>query len=286
MVAAISTRNLSKDYGRIHALRNVNLEIPAGRITGLMGPNGAGKSTLIKSLVGSLNLISGEIRVLDQDPIKQARILRKKIGYMPQEPALYMDLSARENVNFYARLHRLKNIRYHTEQLLTELDLGDRLDSPVYTLSGGMQKRVSLACAMVHDPELFILDEPTAALDPLLKRYLWKKFKELVAKGKTLLISTHLMDEAMLCDYVVLLRKGQVIADDAPRRLIATGNAVLHYYSQSRGWTETVPAEGRALARALQRHGLSKDITRLDIDIGNLEDIMVERLKSKGKERV
>jgi ABC-2 type transport system ATP-binding protein len=136
---------------------------------------------------------------------------------------------------------------------------------------------------LVHEPSLFILDEPTAALDPLLKRHLWKRFRRLVA-DRTLLISTHLIDEAMLCDSVMLLQHGKLVAHDAPRKLIARGSAALSFHVGAKQWTETVAADGGAMAAALQRYGLSKDIDRLDIDAENLEDVMVALLKEQKKE--
>ncbi|MDD5040653.1 MAG: ABC transporter ATP-binding protein [Patescibacteria group bacterium] len=283
---AISVQNLSKDYGPVHALQDVSLDIPVGHITGLVGPNGAGKTTFIKALVGALRPTGGSVRVLGMDPIKQRWALRKKIGYMPQEPALYTDLSARENVVFYARVHRSTEVRKRADTLLNELDLGDRLGSSVHTLSGGMQKRVSLACALVHNPELLILDEPTAALDPLLKRHLWSWFKQLAQAGKTLLVSTHLIDEAMLCDSVILLRHGRVMAYDTPRSLVASGTATLRYRGQRGEWSETVPADGAAVAAALQHHGLSNDIASVEIEAENLEDVMVAKLEKQGKAKL
>ena len=283
MNTAISVKKLSKKYKNVQALNDVNVEISAGQITGLVGPNGAGKSTLIKAVIGTLNLNTGAIKVLDMDPIKHRWKLRKRLGYMPQDPALYEDLTTRENVAFYARLHNIKNPKEHAEKLLTELDLGNRLKSTNHTLSGGMKKRVSLACAMVHDPELLILDEPTAALDPLLKRNLWSKFRKLADQGKTLLISTHLMDEAMLCDKVILMQTGNVIAHDPPRNLIARGDSNLYFESKDKQWKETVSAEGIAMAQALQKHGLSSDITKLDIDAENLEDVMIDLLNKRKK---
>jgi ABC-2 type transport system ATP-binding protein len=283
MNIAFTVKNLSKDYDKVHALRDVSLTIPAGQITGLVGPNGAGKTTLIKSLVGALQPTNGSMSVLGLDPIQERWQLRKKLGYMPQEPALYDDLSARENVAFYARLHHIDSPRDHAEKILTELELGKRLHSPVHTLSGGMQKRVSLACALVHDPQLLILDEPTAALDPLLKRYMWKRFQALADQGKTLIVTTHLMDEAMLCDSVVLLREGRVIAHDAPRKLIAAGKTVLRFFGRGKQWDETVQADGTAIVQALRKHGLSSNINRLDIDVENLEDVMVTKLKEEEK---
>ncbi len=283
MSTAISVSHLAKDFGKVHALRDVSLDIPAGQITGLVGPNGAGKSTFIKSIVGGLTPTNGSIRVLELDPIKHRWQLRQRIGYMPQESALYDDLTASENVVFYARAHDVDDPTSHASTLLTELDLGDRLNSPNYTLSGGMQKRVSLACALVHDPELLILDEPTAALDPLLKRQLWKRFRDLAQSGKTLLVSTHLMDEAMLCDRVVLLREGEIMAYDSPYQLIARGSSTLHFRRQGKQWNETVSAEGKAMAQALRQYGLASDIESLDIDAENLEDVMISLLKERGK---
>ncbi len=283
-MTAITIDHLSKSYGPVQALRTVHASIPQGHITGLLGPNGAGKTTLIKAVVGALQPAGGSVRVLGLDPLSDRWKLRQQLGYMPQEPALYDDLSALENVVFYARLHRIDRPREKAAAILTELDLGDRLSSPVHTLSGGMQKRVSLACALVHDPTLLILDEPTAALDPLLKRHLWERFRQLATAGRTLLISTHLIDEAMLCDSVILLQHGQLVAQDSPRNLIAKGKAILNFRTSAKNWTETVPSDGSAIAQALQQHGLSNDINRLDIETDNLEDVMVALLKEQKKE--
>lgn len=283
-MTAITVDHLSKSYGPVRALCYVHAEIPAGQITGLLGPNGAGKTTLIKAIVGALQPSAGSIRVLGHDPLADRWTLRQKLGYMPQEAALYDDLSALENVSFYAKLHRVSDPRGRAIAALKELDLGDRLSSPVHTLSGGMQKRVSLACTLVHDPPLLILDEPTAGLDPLLKRHLWAHFRELAATGRTFFISTHLIDEAMLCNTVILLQHGQLVAHDTPQRLIAKGKAILKFSSGQKRWTETVPSEGMAIAAALQQHGLSKDINQLDIDADNLEDVMVALLKEQKKE--
>jgi len=281
----IRVDHLSKDYGQVHALSDVSLTIPTGQITGLVGPNGAGKTTLIKSLVGALQPTNGSMSVLELDPIRERWQLRTKLGYMPQEPALYDDLSARENVAFYARLHHIEPPRICAEKLLTGLELGKRLHSPVHTLSGGMQKRVSLACALVHNPQLLILDEPTAGLDPLLKRHLWERFQALAKQGKTLIISTHLMDEAILCDRVVLLQHGRVLAHDTPQKFIATGKTVLHFHSQGKDWHEKVTADGVAIVQVLKKHGLSNNIDRLDINTENLEDVMVTKLKKKKEEK-
>ena len=245
----------------------------------IAGCNGAGKTTTIKALVGALRPTSGTISVLGHDPLKDRWTIRKKIGYMPQEPALYDDLSALENVLFYARLHHIAEPRSRAVTLLTELDLGERLQSAVHTLSGGMQKRVALACALIHDPELLLLDEPTSALDPLLKRQLWERFRKLAAQSRTLVVSTHQMDEAMLCDTVVVMDHGRVIAYDQPRKLIARGQANINFQGSQKTWTEKIPADGPAIAAALHHHGLSSDINSLTMEGDNLEDVMVKLIK-------
>ncbi|MFA6098325.1 MAG: ABC transporter ATP-binding protein [Patescibacteria group bacterium] len=281
MPIAIYVNKLSKRYAKVQAIQDISLEIASGRITGFVGPNGAGKSTLIKALVGAVQPTAGSLSVFGLDPIKQRWELRKKLGYMPQELALYQDLSARENVAFYARLHQLPDPLGQAARLLSELDLKARVDSPVQDLSGGMQKRVSLACALVHNPQLLILDEPTAALDPLLKKQLWNKFKELARQGKTLIISTHLMDEAMQCNTVVLLQHGQVVADDEPRKLVASGQAVIRFKQAGKDQAEKVSSDSNALAAALRRHGLAPDISHLEIEAENLEEVMVKILNNR-----
>ena len=202
---------------------------------------------------------------------------------MPQDSALYDDLTAEENVTFYAKIHGIHNSRGQAEKMLSELDLGDRLHSPTYTLSGGMKKRVSLACSMVHDPELYLLDEPTAALDPALKRSLWARFRKLADAGKTLLVSTHLMDEAMLCDRVVLLQMGKVIAFDTPQNLIARGSLTLKFISKDRTWSDTIVADGATIATILHKYGLSTDIEKLELSSENLEDVMVSLMNQEVK---
>ena len=281
MGPAIFVEHLTKSYGSIQALRNVSLTVPPGQIVGLVGPNGAGKTTLMKAVIGALTPDQGTVRVLGLNPLTDRWPLRVKLGYMPQEPALYDDLSALENIVFYAKLHQVPPPRSRAQTLFTELDLIKRANSLVHTLSGGMQKRVSLACTLVHEPPLLILDEPTAALDPLLKRHLWARFKELVAGGRTLLISTHLIDEAMLCDAVGLMQHGRLVAYDAPRRLITRGQTKLYYRTADLTWTEQTTADGAAIATALRRHGLSPTINRLEVDAENLEDVMVGMLRSK-----
>jgi ABC-2 type transport system ATP-binding protein len=223
---AIEVAGLSKRYGKIEALRGVNLRVPEGAVFGLVGPNGAGKTTLIKALVGTLRPYSGEMKVLGLAPHKDRNELRRRIGYMPQLPALYDDLPAHDNVEFFGAAHRPHDLRRRVAEVLQLTDLVNRAKEPVHAFSGGMKRRVSLACTLVHRPEMLLLDEPTAAVDPQLRSRLWKTFQRMAKDGATLFISTHSMDEAMLCDRIAILRKGQIIASDTPRRIPQWGRPV------------------------------------------------------------
>ncbi|MCA1598793.1 MAG: ABC transporter ATP-binding protein, partial [Chloroflexi bacterium] len=169
---AITVEGLTKTYGPITALRGADLTVPAGAVFGLLGPNGAGKSTMIKALVGALRPSAGTVRVLDRDPLRDRAALRQAIGYMPQSPALYDDLSARANIAFFGRAHDTRLAPRRVDAVLELTDLAARADDPVRTFSGGMQRRVSLACALVHEPRILFLDEPTAAVDPVLRALL------------------------------------------------------------------------------------------------------------------
>ncbi len=199
--------------------------MPKGISFGLLGPNGAGKTTLIRILVGLLRPQSGSIQVLGQS---SARKVAQLIGYMPQLSALYAELSALENVDFFARVYGLNNRHQRAqmvEQALRLVDLWQRRNDPTLKLSGGMKQRVSLACAIVHQPPLLVLDEPTVGLDPELRVTFWDHFRSLTGEGVTLIISSHTMDDAAHCDRLAFLRSGRVIAEGSPQELReATGN--------------------------------------------------------------
>ena len=220
---AIQVENIKRKYGHIEALRGVNLQVEKGTIFGLLGPNGAGKSTLIKILVGSTRPDEGEARVLDLNPFKESRKLRDLLGYMPQSPALYDDLTARDNIRFFGQSHQMSDLGERVEKVLEFTGLVERAGDAVSGFSGGMKQRVSLACALVHRPQALFLDEPTAGVDPLLKETFWQHFRQLAAQGVTLFISTHLMDEALLCDKLAIMRDGEVLACDTSTEYNATG---------------------------------------------------------------
>jgi ABC-2 type transport system ATP-binding protein len=207
---AIESQDLSKRFGAIEALRGVALTVPSGQTYGLLGPNGSGKTTLIRLVAGLLRATAGRLTVLGQS-MPSRRILAD-IGYMPQTPALYLELTVRENLLFFARIYGAAG-RDRVEDVLEIVGLAGRADSPVYALSGGMRQRTSLACALVHRPRLLLLDEPTVGVDPPLRVAFWQYFRHLNQEGVTILISSHVMDEAERCDRLVLLRDGRILAE-------------------------------------------------------------------------
>ena len=213
---AVESQGLSKRFGQIDALRNVALAVPVGQTYGLLGPNGSGKTTLIRLVAGLLRATAGRLTVLGE-PMPSRRIL-SDIGYMPQTPALYLELTVRENLLFFARIYGAAD-RARLEEVLELAGLGERADSLVYTLSGGMRQRTSLACALVHRPRLLLLDEPTVGVDPPLRVAFWQYFRRLNHEGVTILVSSHVMDEAERCDRLVLLRDGRILAEGSAGEL-------------------------------------------------------------------
>jgi ABC-2 type transport system ATP-binding protein len=205
---AIETVGLRKIFGSLAALDGVDLHLEAGRIYGLLGPNGSGKTTLIRILLGLVRPTDGRARVLGV-PMPDRRVLGR-IGYMPQGDGVYPELSVAENLRCFAALTGVTDPA-RRRRALEIVELADRTDAPAFTLSGGMRRRLSLACALVHDPELIVLDEPTVGVDPSLRVQFWDHFRERAAAGATILVSSHVMDEADRCDELVLLRAGRVV---------------------------------------------------------------------------
>lgn len=279
---AVEVAGLVKRYGKVEALGGVDLRVPAGAVFGLVGPNGAGKTTLIKALVGSLRPTQGTVSVLGLDPLRNKARLRQRIGYMPQSPALYDDLSAKDNVAFFGAAHRVPDLRKRVAEVLEFTDLAERARDPVHTLSGGMRRRVSLACALVHRPEVLFLDEPTAAVDPRLRSRLWAAFRKLAEDGVTLFISTHLMDEAVLCDRVSILRGGAIIASDSPAELLRRGGATLTVRRTQGEDRSVIGGRPEDLAEALRSYGLSPDVAAVGVEADSLESVVLEII---GEER-
>ncbi|MGZ4862487.1 MAG: ABC transporter ATP-binding protein [Halobacteriota archaeon] len=216
----IETVGLEKRFGDARAVENFTLRVKKGEVFGLLGPNAAGKTTLIKMLCSLLKPTAGEAYVLGK------RIpnpdIAPRIGYMPQELALYTNISVHENVAFYGAVFSLTKDQIETREreLLRLINLEDQRNTIVENLSGGTQRRVSLACALLHEPPLLFLDEPTVGVDPQLRESFWHYFEGLKEGGTTVLITTHYMDEARRCDRVGFVHRGKLIAEGLPRALL------------------------------------------------------------------
>ncbi|MFV3916720.1 ABC transporter ATP-binding protein [Mycobacterium tuberculosis] len=228
--------------GKRLALQDVSVRVACGTITGLLGPSGSGKTTLIRCIVGSQIIASGSVSVLGQ-PAGSAE-LRHRVGYMPQDPTIYNDLRVIDNIRYFAELCGVD--RQAADEVIEAVDLRDHRTARCANLSGGQRARVSLACALVGRPDLLVLDEPTIGLDPVLRVELWDRFTALARRGTTLLVSSHVMDEADRCGDLLLLRQGQLLAHTTPHRLRKeTGCTSLEeaFLSIVRR-TTTVPAAG------------------------------------------
>lgn len=215
----VSIKDVTKHFGKHVVLRNINLDILEGEIFGLLGPSGAGKTTLIKELSGLDTPTSGENIVLGQTMPKLEVINR--IGYMAQSDALYEDLSAKENLQFFSSLYGLKGMKLkeRIQEVMKLVDLTEHVNKLVSDYSGGMKRRLSLAIALLHEPELLILDEPTVGIDPVLRKKIWDAFYQLNEQGTTIIVTTHVMDEAEKCDRLGLMRDGSLIAVGTPSEL-------------------------------------------------------------------
>lgn len=223
---AVEVDRLSFSYSRLKVLNGLSFAVPRGISFGLLGPNGAGKTTLIRLLVGLLKPKLGTIRVLGHSPSPKISHL---IGYMPQLPSLYAELSVIQNVDFFARIYGLTERgerQRRVEKVIRLVDMWGHRNRSVMSLSGGMKQRTSLACAIVHNPPLLFLDEPTVGLDPELRVTFWEYFAGLTRQGATLIISSHTMDDAAHCDRLAFMRNGRFVAQGSPAELRrATGRA-------------------------------------------------------------
>jgi ABC-2 type transport system ATP-binding protein len=216
---AVEVDRVSFSYSRLKVLDGLSLGVPRGISFGLLGPNGAGKTTLIRLLVGLLKPRAGNIRILGQKPSPKIAHL---IGYMPQLHSLYAELSVIQNVEFFARIYRLTDKteqNRRVEAVIRLVDLWEHRHISAMSLSGGMKQRVSLACAIVHNPPLLFLDEPTVGLDPELRVTFWEYFSALTRQGATLVISSHTMDDAAHCDRLAFIRDGRFVAQGTPAEL-------------------------------------------------------------------
>jgi ABC-2 type transport system ATP-binding protein len=221
MDTTIEVRDLVVDRGKREVLHGIDAEIQRGVVTGLLGPSGSGKTTLMRAIVGVQLVRSGRVTVLGR-PAGSPE-LRRTIGYLTQSPSVYADLTVRENTRYFASLYGLGAAE--ATETIRDVGLADQADQLVGTLSGGQHSRASLACALVSRPEVLVLDEPTVGQDPLLRDELWQRFRRLADNGATLLVSSHVMDEANRCDRLLLIREGAIIADDTPAGVKSAGGS-------------------------------------------------------------
>ena len=226
----VSVQNYHQSFGKRSILTNLNFQIQKGEIVGLIGPSGSGKTTLIKTLIGLQRPTQGEVSVLGHQQPTLA--ISKEIGYMAQSDALYEDLSARGNVTYFGKLYGLRkgNLEQRVNFVLEFVDLLKDADRPVRYFSGGMKRRLSLAIALVHQPRFLLLDEPTVGIDPTLKQLFWKEFESLRESGVTLLITTHIMDEAERCDRLLLIQNGQLVVSGTPDQLKQQFGSIEHAF--------------------------------------------------------
>lgn len=215
MTDAITISDLVVRRGDKEVLHGLNCSVSKGSVTGLLGPSGGGKTTVMRCIVGVQVIASGSVRVLGEEA--GAASLRNRVGYVTQSPSVYADLTVRENARYFAAV--LGTTSAAADRAVNDVGLTGQATQLVATLSGGQRARASLACALLGEPDVLILDEPTVGLDPVLREELWAMFASLAAAGTTLVVSSHVMDEAGRCDRILLLREGELIADDSPDAL-------------------------------------------------------------------
>ncbi len=298
----ISARAVAKRFGDFEALASLDLEVRAGECVGLLGPNGAGKSTFIGCLYGVVKRTGGDLEVFGFDPAVDAREIKRRIGVVPQENALDEGLTVLENMRIYARFGGIgrADADVRISSLLKHMSLETKRDATIKTLSGGMKRRLTFVRALLADPELLILDEPTTGLDPSVRHLLWEKVTDLRAEGKTVLVTTHYMHEAeVLCDRIFIMDRGKVVGVGAPKELIGR---------EAPGFVGIFPAESEKLLSANLREGLEifhqghnccvrapqfddlleiqrlSGITALQLRPTNLEDVYLKLTGSELKE--
>ena len=274
---AIRTRGLTRCFGDLVAVDHVDLDVPRGRVYGFLGPNGSGKSTTIRMLCGLLTPTSGEIDVLGLRIPEEADALRQRIGYMTQRFSLFEDLSIRENLEFMAAIQGVPRERAtgRVDELLRRYHLDDRARQLAGTLSGGQKQRLALAAAVVHEPELLFLDEPTSAVDPESRRDFWDALFDLADRGTTLLVSTHYMDEAERCHRLAILDRGALVAHGTPEHLASAlrGRTFVVETDDARAVRNALADRPDVLSAAQIGHVL-RVLTRAPADAASLDDVL------------
>lgn len=226
MTLAIEVHDLSKSFGRLRAVNHISIQIEEGHITGFLGPNGSGKTTTLRMLCGLLTPDSGRGQVLGLDFPSEAAAIKRQTGYMTQRFSLYEDLRIEENLAFIARVYSLNRIAARVDETLEKLGLAERRKQLAGELSGGWKQRLALAAAVMHEPKLLLLDEPTAGVDPQARRDFWDEIHRLADQGMTVLVSTHYMDEAERCHEIAYIFNGDLIARGTPDQVVADSGLV------------------------------------------------------------
>jgi ABC-2 type transport system ATP-binding protein len=252
----IEVRGLTRTFGPIRAVDGVDLDVRRGEIFALVGPDGAGKTTLIRILAGALGPTAGVARVCGHDVVRESEAVKSRIGYMPQQFSLYGDLTALENLRFFADLYGVPSGLFseRAQRLLQALGLADARHRPAGALSGGMRQKLALACALVHDPELLLLDEPTTGVDPVSRRRFWRILYDLNRQGITVFLSTTYMDEADRASRVGLIHRGRLVACDDPAVLRAQLPGLV---------VEVVATPRRGAGAVLRGHPLASSVDAL-----------------------
>ena len=278
MSSFIEVKNLRKIFGHIFALNGVNLEVREGEIFGILGPNGAGKTTLVRILSTLLKPSTGEVSVAGFNLPSEDYKLKKLIGYMPQTPSLYEDLSARKNLEFFLNLHFDNGFRGNTQSkidhILEFVELKDRQDDLISTFSSGMKQRLSLACTLIHQPKILFLDEPTSGVDPRLKRAFWDYFRKLKQEGTTIIITTHQLTDAENCDRLALMKKGKVLLVDTPYHLKNLGTSKIRIFRKDGVKELEISNFSEEFPKHLKE--INGDVIKLDITSDTLEDIFLK----------
>lgn len=282
---AVVMDSVSKRFGDGVAVDDISLTVPVGTILGVIGPSGAGKTTTVRMLTGALGPSEGTVRVLGEDPMIFRRQTRGQIGYMPQLFTLYSDMTARENVDFVASLYGIlwRTRHRRTREVLQLVDLWDARGRLAGQLSGGMQRRLELACALVHNPSLLFLDEPTAGIDPLLRGRIWEELHRLRDDGRTLIVTTQYVNEAEACDTVALISGGRLIALAPPEELrrSAIGGDVIEV--ETAAAFEGAPLRALPMVREVEQHD-DRHLRVVVDDAGTALPDVVEAISERGGE--
>ena len=306
MPPAVEFAAVSKSYGALRALDDVSFSVQRGEMFGVIGPDGAGKTTAIRVACGLLRPSAGNVKVMGHDPVREHRQITGAVGYLSQRFSLYGDLTIDENIGFFAELHGVRRYEAARDRLLDMTQLTPFRARRADRLSGGMKQKLALACTLVHEPDVLILDEPTTGVDPVARREFWKLLSEFLARGLTILMSTPYLDEAERCGRIVLLHEGRVLAVDRPAALQGTlggqifeviadasrppvdllaavpGVADVQVFGQRAHvrFDTDAPGAEAALRQALDRQGIG--VTSVRPVSASLEDVFIGMLGSTG----